>query len=342
MTPALSTVSIIITNFNYANFVIEAIDSALDQTYENVEVIVVDDGSTDASREVISGYGDRVIPVFKENGGQGSSMNAGYQASHGEIVFFLDADDLLEPQIVERVVAAFDEHPDAIKVQFRMQEVDAEGVPTGGILPRHRRPFLTGDLRNYFLRHHMYTWPWTSGSAYRSALLAEVMPIPDDVFTNDCDGYLAHTTVMIAPIVSLDEIGCSYRIHESNDSSVKTFSLDRTRSGLKRLHDGHPYLKRVADAQGFSEFPASVDGFRNLNVLVPRITSYKLDPRNHPFSSDNAVGLFRKAVAASIGNPELTVKYRIGNVIWAGAVLFSPRPLARKLCDLRRSIAVGG
>lgn len=73
--------SIIIDNYNYGRFLADAINSALAQTYQHTEVIVVDDGSTDNSREIISQYGDRIRPVLKENGGQGSAFNAGFEAS---------------------------------------------------------------------------------------------------------------------------------------------------------------------------------------------------------------------------------------------------------------------
>src|SRR5512140_2792158 len=96
-------VSIIITNYNYGRFLASAIESALRQRYPAIEVIVVDDGSTDNSREVMGCYEKRIVPVFKQNGGQASSMNAGFSQSHGEIVIFLDADDMLLPGTVERV-----------------------------------------------------------------------------------------------------------------------------------------------------------------------------------------------------------------------------------------------
>src|SRR5215813_6060987 len=96
--------SIIIDNYNYGRFLQGAIDSALQQTYTPLEVIVVDDGSTDNSREIIAGYGPRIIPVLKENGGQASAFNAGFRVSRGAVVFFLDSDDLLIPTAVENVV----------------------------------------------------------------------------------------------------------------------------------------------------------------------------------------------------------------------------------------------
>ncbi|HJX31854.1 MAG TPA: glycosyltransferase family A protein [Thermodesulfobacteriota bacterium] len=90
----LPLASIIITSYNYDKFLSRIIDSALQQTYPFKEVIVVDDGSTDNSRHIINSYGDRIIPVFKENGGLNSATNAGFFASRGEIIFFLDSDDI--------------------------------------------------------------------------------------------------------------------------------------------------------------------------------------------------------------------------------------------------------
>ncbi len=73
--------SIIVNNYNYGRFLQESIDSALSQTYSNVEVIVVDDGSADNSRVIIECYGDRIIPVLKKNGGQASAFNTGLAES---------------------------------------------------------------------------------------------------------------------------------------------------------------------------------------------------------------------------------------------------------------------
>jgi glycosyltransferase involved in cell wall biosynthesis len=84
-------VSIIISNYNYGRFLKPCIESVLDQAYPHIEVIVVDDGSTDNSREIIASYGNRLVPVLKENGGQASALNVGFSISHGKIVIFLEA-----------------------------------------------------------------------------------------------------------------------------------------------------------------------------------------------------------------------------------------------------------
>ena len=76
--------SIIINNYNYGRYLPKAIDSALAQSYPHTEILVVDDGSSDDSRTVIASYGDRIIPVLKQNGGQASALNAGFAASRGD------------------------------------------------------------------------------------------------------------------------------------------------------------------------------------------------------------------------------------------------------------------
>ena len=81
-------VSINVNNYNYARFLNQAIDSALNQTYPNIEVVVVDDGSQDSSQEIIGSYGNQIVPVLKENGGQASAFNEGFRVSQGEIVMF--------------------------------------------------------------------------------------------------------------------------------------------------------------------------------------------------------------------------------------------------------------
>ena len=84
-------VSIVIRNWNYGRFLSDAIDSALAQTHAATEVVVVDDGSTDDSREILALYGNQVRAVLKEqNGGEGSAVNAGFAAATGDIVLFLD------------------------------------------------------------------------------------------------------------------------------------------------------------------------------------------------------------------------------------------------------------
>ena len=104
-------VSIIIPCYNYARYLGEAIESALAQTYEPIEIIVVDDGSTDDSAEVASRY--PVIVIRQPNQGVCIAGNRGFAAAHGTFVLRLDADDRLAPTYVEETVAVLRDHPEA-------------------------------------------------------------------------------------------------------------------------------------------------------------------------------------------------------------------------------------
>src|SRR5215210_2484001 len=126
----LVLVSVIINNYNYGRFLNEAIDSAINQTYPFVEVIVVDDGSTDDSAQTIAKYGNTIIPILKENGGQGSTFNAGFKKSKGEIIIFLDSDDVLFPCVVTNAVEVFHE-PGVIKAHWQMWRINENGEKTG-------------------------------------------------------------------------------------------------------------------------------------------------------------------------------------------------------------------
>jgi glycosyltransferase involved in cell wall biosynthesis len=105
-------VSVIIPAYNVECYVAAAIDSALAQTYEHVEVVVVDDGSTDHTAEVVAGYGDRVVTVSQENRGLAGARNSGIRAASGSIFALLDADDLWLPERLARCVPILVDRPE--------------------------------------------------------------------------------------------------------------------------------------------------------------------------------------------------------------------------------------
>jgi glycosyltransferase involved in cell wall biosynthesis len=122
-------VSVIISNYNYACYLAQAIESVLNQTYQNFELIVVDDGSTDNSYKVLESYKDRLTAIFQDNAGQGEAFNAGVAQSQGEIICFLDADDYFHKDKLAKVVAGFLDHPDWVQISHPWISVNREGLP---------------------------------------------------------------------------------------------------------------------------------------------------------------------------------------------------------------------
>lgn len=210
--------SVIVDNYNYAKFLGDAVDSALAQTYPYVEVIVVDDGSTDNSRDVITGYGNRVISVFKENGGQASAFNAGFEISRGDIVLFLDSDDLLLPTAVEKAVVGM-QNPGVIQVQWHMWEIDETGAKLGNLIPSG--PLAAGDFRAEVIRSGPTSAPYppTSGNAWRRSFLSTVLPVPEYGDKHGADAYLCVLAPLYGLLHALPEPQGCYRVHPRSFST---------------------------------------------------------------------------------------------------------------------------
>jgi glycosyltransferase involved in cell wall biosynthesis len=213
-------VSIIIGNYNYGRFLGEAIDSALGQGYPRVEVVVVDDGSTDHSREVIAGYGSNLTPVFKENGGMGSTYNAGLPLSRGEVVLFLDSDDVLLPSAAREAADALSD-PAVVKAHWPLYEVDEAGTRTGEVVPR--QPLPEGDFREATIAGgpDCYLSPPTTGNAWSRGFLEEVLPLPEPEYRRHADAYLVTLAPLYGRVKRVSEAQAHYRVHGRNDYACR-------------------------------------------------------------------------------------------------------------------------
>src|SRR6516165_11031566 len=146
--------SVIIANYNYADFVGAAISSALAVEWPDKEVIVVDDASTDDSKTIIERFRDRIAAYFRPKSHQLGAHMFGFEQSNGEIIIFLDSDDLLEPEVMQEVAKVW--RPGVSKVQYRMNLIDAAGAQLGTALPQFPSRDDTEKLRRAFLRTMTY------------------------------------------------------------------------------------------------------------------------------------------------------------------------------------------
>src|SRR5260370_11913693 len=123
----LPKVSVIIPNYNYAHYIGQAVDSVLAQTYENTEIVVVDDGSHDTSEKLIAGYGERVRLIKQKNQGVSAARNTGVRETQGELLAFLDADDLWLPLKLEKQVQRFLDDHELGLVHCGIEEISGTG-----------------------------------------------------------------------------------------------------------------------------------------------------------------------------------------------------------------------
>ena len=206
--------SILINNYNYGPYLAQAIDSALTQSWPSVQVIVVDDGSSDDSVNIIESYGSDIVAILKENGGQASCVNAGAKACTGEFLIVLDSDDYLLPDAV-RLHAERLQDSAVVSSSGYLSVVDADGNPLNQRVPN--RQGQSGDYAAATLEHGLdiYNTTFTSGFAWRKAFLDQVLPLPETEEIG-VDGYLTAADRYFGRVEFIHEPVGYYRRHGDN------------------------------------------------------------------------------------------------------------------------------
>ncbi|MDE1996761.1 MAG: glycosyltransferase, partial [Rhizobiaceae bacterium] len=301
-----------------------SIDSALEQDYRNVDVVVVDDASTDETADVIAGYGSAITPVMRaRNGGHGAAFNSGFAAGQGKIVLFLDADDYLYPNAISEVVEAWED--DTAQAQFRLHIVD-EAQRVGDVYPPRELPFESGDVTPQLLRKARYQTTVTSGLAFGRSALDAVMPIPEQDFRQGADGYLVTVAPLYGQVTSIDTCLGAYRMHGANHSVFAEKLGARARWRIE--HDFH---RLEALSHKASEVGLTVPSDANLHDTVhleERMASLCVDEEQHPVAGDSRIGL---AAAGAVASLEMNASLRRRAVLaaWFLSVGVLPRRMAK-------------
>jgi glycosyltransferase involved in cell wall biosynthesis len=264
-------------------------------------VVVVDDGSTDSSREIIASYDERVLPVLKENGGHASVFNAGFRASRGEIVIFVDSDDYLHANAAARVCAAATNR--CAKVQYRLSIVDEMGTPTG-VDPPWSVAMPHGNVVPELLATARYVTPVTAGNAYPRTVLEQIMPIPEEPFRMGGDGYLNAVCPFYGDVVSIDEELGYYRRHGAHQG----FSPSKEGPGPLRRRLEHDllrerYIRAAAAAHGL-RVPGNLL-LRDPSHVMNRLSLKRLDPSGELSIRYGRATLVRAGISAIRRNPSM-------------------------------------
>jgi hypothetical protein len=235
--------SVVIDNYNYGRFLAEAVDSAL---ATGAEVVVVDDGSTDHSWDILIRYGDTITAVRQENQGQAAALNSGIAAATGDVVLLLDADDMVAPKRIERVAHTFR----AAEVQWLRH--DMIYFDQGGELslaygfeassePKHEFA-ATGQVRGS-----------TSGLAFRKSFLERLGPIPEADFRFGADFYLLSAGAIMGGGVTMSEPLTLRRVH--SQQIIKRLSRDQN-TMLAQVRQKASMAKHARDlARRFETLP---------------------------------------------------------------------------------------
>lgn len=227
-------VSIVVDTYNHERYIERAIVSALEQDFpgEQMEILVVDDGSTDRTPEIVRKFEPRVRLVRKENGGQASAFNTGIREASGEVVAFLDGDDWFLSGKIAAVMEALEQHPEAAVVgharyDFEEQE-NQYRLPPEVTVPDLRDRTLLRAVTVEKAREAFAAWPFlfTSAVTARKAFLQQIGPIPNAL--TFCADVVISVAAMAEGVLLLKQPLFCYRIHANNLCSVAAEDTART------------------------------------------------------------------------------------------------------------------
>ncbi len=318
-------VSIIVNNYNYDQFLRTAVNSALEQSYSPLEVIVVDDFSTDDSRQIIEQYGDHIIPISHEtNGKQGAAFNSGYAKSKGDIIIFLDADDYLYPDAVEKIVGAW--QPNTAKVHYRLAVVDSNSDPKGFSLPQGEDSLDTSLARQKILSEGACNSVPTSGNALSRKAMEHIFPIPIE-FNTTSDDYLSVLIPLYGEVIAIEEALGAYRIHDSNQWALVELDDSRFRRFIAHDLQRCTLIKARGRALGYT-VPEDLET-RAVGSVWSRLVSLRLDPKQHPIPTDRRLPLVFLGLKALWQHSSHSLKKRVLFSLWFIWVGLMPLSLAK-------------
>jgi len=209
-------VTALIDTYNHETFIEEAINSVLGQSFpaSEMEILVVDDGSTDKTPELVRKFQPRVRLLRKTNGGQASAFNAGIPEAHGEIVAFLDGDDWWAPGKLAAVTEAFAAHASVGLVGHGVTQVYPDGrqqTESPRVMTRFR--ITSADGAKTFRTRRGFLG--TSRMAYRKEILLQIGTVPE-ALKFEADEYLFTLAGLFADVMILRDSFTFYRLHDKN------------------------------------------------------------------------------------------------------------------------------
>jgi glycosyltransferase involved in cell wall biosynthesis len=211
--PPMSAVTVAITTYNRAELVVHALESVLGQTYGDTDVVVVDNGSTDGTREALAPYLDRIRYVWQENAGRAGARNRAIAEARGRYLAFLDSDDLWLPDKLERQIPVLDDDSRVALVHGQVDVVDESGSLLSDATRRQRELFRRANRgRGSYAAYALESRCLTSTVLARTDVLRSLGGYDTGVELEDVDLYLR--LALEHDVVFLDGLPlAAYRVH---------------------------------------------------------------------------------------------------------------------------------
>lgn len=327
----MQRLSIVIPNYNYGAYVGTAVESALAVDWPDVEVIVVDDGSTDNSLEILGEFGGRITLISQSNAGPREACNRGFAESAGDAIIFLDSDDVLEPSIAKEVARVW--RPGVSKVQVQMQRIDHAGNAMGSVFPAY--PFTpTAEQVRYWMRTTAaYPTPPGSGNVYDRAFLERLFPL-DDRCGDATDSACLAAAPNLGDVLTVPKPLVHYRVHGRNRSSL--------------LADPSRFTKQIERAYLRQQFACELSGEsilgdqdvvrslrRGRHLLQMRVAQSRICPGEAPIPGDGRSRMLADSVMNVFAPGPEPAPHRILVLAWCLTTLLAPRMVARRLIGRR-------
>ncbi len=316
-------ISVIITNYNYEDFLPFAIESVLNQTYSNVECIVVDDGSTDGSVDAARRY-TSVTLVSKRNGGQVSAVIEGVSRASGELIIFLDSDDTLYPFACSTVAAEYE--PDVELYQYGLAVVNEAGARIGSY---PNAALLTRGQAEAALCHGAFPCSPTSGNAFSARHVNRMVKRVGSQQRYFIDGYLIYSAPFFGRLKQIHgELG-SYLVHGKNVSL--SAGINRV-SAEKSLRNALWQREGIVNALVLLDRPAK----QPVDYLTAWHYRYLLILRRcygirdiAPEMADTSIA-FRALRSFAIA-PNSSLKQKLQNMVLIAMLMFGETRLGKKI-----------
>ncbi len=213
--PVRPTLAAVVTSYNYAHYLRQALDSLLTQTPPFDEIVVVDDGSTDNSMDVLAEYAGRLRVFSVANGGHLAACRLAVSQTVSDYVYTMDSDDHAAPGLVARVRAALTSAP--AKVQFQLCGVDAQGRGLGSVFPVYPAGYDSAAMRQDNSALGFYICPPTSANVFSRKALA-LLDLSTFEGRSGFDSAPNLAMPYLGEVVSISEPLVFYRVHSGSDS----------------------------------------------------------------------------------------------------------------------------